>query len=153
MREHAGRRETVFHKKRAGPIAGPFTRKRRYCFIGALDDAAAGVFEAFTAFLFATLFELAGLAVVDLGAFLTFLVEVVLVVEFCGAAGVLCANIAAAVNIEIRIMRFIFVSPCGVFPLANPSCGRTLFQTLAPAGSPIAPPHGIHNERLLMKKR
>jgi hypothetical protein len=114
------------HKKRAGQIAGPFTRKRRYCFTGALDDAAAGVFEAFTAFLFATLFELAGLAVVDLGAFLAFLVEVVLVVELCGAAGVLgagvlCANIAAAVNMVVKIMRFIFVSPCGVFPLANPS--------------------------------
>jgi hypothetical protein len=83
------------------------------------------------AFLFATLFELAGFAVVALVVFLDFLVEVVLVVELCGAAGVLdaggvlCANIAAAVNRlvkpAIRIVRFIFVSPCGVFPLANPS--------------------------------
>jgi hypothetical protein len=126
MRQHADRRETVVHKKRAGPIAGPFTRKRRYCFTGALEDAAAGVFEAFTALLFATLFELAGFAVVALAVFLAFLVEVVLVVELCGAAGVLdagvlCANIAAAVNIAIKIVRFIFVSPCGVFPLANPS--------------------------------
>jgi hypothetical protein len=125
-RDHRKRSADGGIKKRAGPIAGPFTRKRRYCFTGALDDAAAGVFEAFTAFLFATLFELAGLAVVDLVAFLAFLVEVVLVVELCGAAGalgagVLCANIAAAVNIVVKIMRFIFVSPCGVFPLANPS--------------------------------
>jgi hypothetical protein len=133
MREHADRRETLVKriagtiKKRAGPIAGPFTRKRRYCFTGALDAAgAAGVFEAFTAFLFATLVELAGLAVVAFVVFLAFLVEVVLVVELCGAAGVLdagvlCANIAAAVNIVIKIVRFIFVSPCGVCPLANPS--------------------------------
>ena len=114
-------------KNRAGPIAGPFTRKRRYCLTGALDAAgAAGVFEAFTAFLFTTLFELAGFAVVALVVFLAFLVEVVLVVELCGAAGVLdagvlWANIAAADNIAIKIVFFIFVSPCGVFPLAKPS--------------------------------
>jgi hypothetical protein len=139
-------------KKRAGPIAGPFTRKRRYCFTGAL-----GAVLLAAAFLLTTLFELAGFAVVDLGAFLVFFVagavEVVLVVELGGAAGVLWANIPAAVNIVIKIVRFIFVSPCGVFPLANPSCGRTGFQTLAPAGSLPAPPRGIHGERLLMKKR
>jgi hypothetical protein len=105
------------------------------------------------AFLFTTLVELAGLAVVDLGAFLVFFeagaVEVVLVVD----AGVLWANIAAAVNIEIRIVRFIFVSPCGVFPLANPSCGHMPLGTLAPAGEAAAPPRGIRTERLLMKKR
>jgi hypothetical protein len=111
------------------------------------------------AFLFATLVELAGLAVVDLGAFLVFFVagavEVVLVVELWGAldAGVLWANIAAADNMAIRIVFFIFVSPCGVFPLANPSCGHMLFGTLAPAGDAFAPPRGNRTERLLMKKR
>jgi hypothetical protein len=101
---HALRPSRNFHsKKGAGTIASPIHKeKRRYCFTGALD-AAAGVFEAFTAF-----------AVVALVAFLAFLV--VLVVEVCGVAGaldggVLCANIAAADNIEIRIVRFIFVSP------------------------------------------
>jgi uncharacterized membrane protein (GlpM family) len=119
-------------KKGAGTTASPtFTRKsRRYCFTGALD--AAGFFEA--------LDELAVFAVVALLDFLAFLV--VLVVEVCGVAGaleggVLCANIAAAVNIVVRIMRFIFVSPlmgCFRSPLAYPSCSRMLFGTLAPAG-------------------
>jgi hypothetical protein len=97
----------------------------------------AGVFEAFW---FETLAELAVFAVVALVDFLAFLV--VLVVEVCGVAGaleggVLCANIAAAVNIEIKIVRFIFVSPlvgCFRSPLANPSCGHMLFGTLALAG-------------------
>jgi len=74
------------------------------------------------------------------GFFLAFLV--VLVVEVCGVAGaleggVLCANIAAAVNIVVRIMRFIFVSPlmgCFRSPLATPSCSRMPFGTLALAG-------------------
>jgi hypothetical protein len=98
---------------------------------------AAGVFEAF---LFATLAELAVFAVVALLDFLAFFV--VLVVEVCGVAGALeggalCANIAAAVNIVARIMRFIFVSPlmgCFRSPLANPSCSHMLFGTLALAG-------------------
>jgi hypothetical protein len=153
------------HKKRAGPIAGPFTRKRRYCLTGALDDAAAGVFEAFTAFLFATLLELAGFAVVGLAAFLAvFFLEtgaVLFVVEVCGVTGaldcgVLCANIAAADIIAIKIERFIFVSPfagCFRSPLANPSCGHMRFGTLASAGDGITPPCGIPGERLLMKKR
>jgi hypothetical protein len=115
----SGRRKI---KKGAGTIADPIHKeKRRYCFTGALDDAAgAAVFEAFTAFLLATLFELTGFAVVDLADFLpVFFFEtgagvVDLVVELCGVTGaldcgVLCANIAAAVNIEIRIVRFIFV--------------------------------------------
>jgi hypothetical protein len=97
----------------------PFTRKRRYCLTGALD-VAAGVFEAFTAFLLTTLDELAGLAVVALAGFLAvFFFEtgaVAVVFELAGAAGaldggVLCANIAAAVNIEIKIVRFISFLP------------------------------------------
>jgi hypothetical protein len=142
----------------------PFTRKRRYCLTGALDDAGA-VFEATLltgAFWLPTLVELAGFAVVPLADFLAaFFFEVVAVVfEPCGVAGgVLCANIAAAVNRvkpDIRIVGFIFVSPyagCFRSPLANPSCGHMPFGTLAPAGDSIAPPRGIHAERLLMKKR
>jgi hypothetical protein len=134
-----------FHFKKKGParLPTPFTRKRRYCLTGALDAAgAAGVFEAFTleAFWLATLDELAVLGVVALVDFFVFLV--VLVVEVCGVAGaleggVLCANIAAAVNIVVRIMRFIFVSPlmgCFRSPLATPSCSRMPFGTLALAG-------------------
>jgi hypothetical protein len=144
----------------------PFTRKRRYCFTGALDDAGAVVFEATLltgAFWLATLVELAGFAVVALVGFLAaFFFEVVaVVVEPCGVAGgVVCANIAAAVNRvvkpDIRIVRFIFVSPyagCFRSPLADPSCGHMPFGTLAPAGDFIAPPRGIRAERLLMKKR
>jgi hypothetical protein len=97
----------------------PSTRKRRYCLTGALDAPAtgAGVFEAFTAFLLTTLCELAGFAVVALGVFLAaFFFEtgaVAVVFEVAGAAGaldcgVLCANIAAADIIAIKIVRFIF---------------------------------------------
>jgi hypothetical protein len=119
-----------------------------------LDAAGvAGVFEAFTcfaAFLLTTADELAGFAVVALAVFLAaFFLEtgaVVVVFELCGVTGALvggalCANIAAAVNIvvkpEIKIVRFIFVSPlmgCFRSPLANPSCGRIDSQTLARAG-------------------
>jgi hypothetical protein len=126
-------------KKGAGTIASPIHKETPgYCFTGALGVAgAAGVFEAF---LFATLAELAVFAVVALLDFLAFFV--VLVVEVCGVAGaleggVLCANIAAAVNIEIRIVGFIFVSPlmgCFRSPLATPSCSRMPFGTLALAG-------------------
>jgi hypothetical protein len=126
-----------FRPQKKGPARRPalFNEEtRRYCFTGVLD---AGVFEAFW---FETLAELAVFAVVALVDFLAFLV--VLVVEVCGVAGaleggVLCANIAAAVNIEIRIVRFIFVSPlmgCFRSPLATPSCSRMPFGTLALAG-------------------
>ena len=98
-------------------VADPIHKETRpYCFTGALAGAA-GVFEAFTcfaAFLFATLAEFTGFAVVAFVDFLAFLTG--LVVEVCGVTGaleggVLWANIAAAVNIVNRIVRFIFVSP------------------------------------------
>jgi hypothetical protein len=103
----------------------PFTRKRRYCLTGALDDAAGAAGVLLTAFLFTTAVALAGFAAVVLVDFLAaffFEVGAVLLVVPAGApeGGVLCANIPAAVKAEIRIMRFIFVSPCGVlflFPL------------------------------------
>jgi hypothetical protein len=150
-------------------LPAPPTRKSAdYCFTGALDVATAGVFEAFAAFLLTDLAAAAGFAVVTLAGFLaaffleTGAVEVVFAVELCAGAGaleggVLCANIAAAVNIEIRIVRVIFVFSLsgGSFrsPLANPSCSRTHFQTLALAGDEIPPRRGIHDERFLMKKR
>ena len=89
-------------KKGAGTIADPIHKEKRpYCLTGALDVAAgaAGVFEAFTAFLLATLFELTGFAVVDLADFLpVFFFEtgagvVDLVVELCGATGALAGGV------------------------------------------------------------
>jgi hypothetical protein len=85
------------NKKRGWHGGQPLSQgtSRCYCFTGAA--------EAF-------LDELAVFAVVDLVDFLAFLV--VLVVEVCGVAGALeggalCANIAAADNIVIKIVRFI----------------------------------------------
>ena len=109
-------------------MADPITRSTLGYFTGAgVAAGAAGVFatflEALAAFLLATLLEFTGLAVVGLAVFgvlaafffETGAVPVVLVVELCGVTGALCANIAAADNIvdkvEIKIVRFIFVSP------------------------------------------
>jgi Na+/H+-translocating membrane pyrophosphatase len=129
-------------------------------------EEAAYCFTGAAAFLLATLDELAVLAVVALVVFLAlFFFEVgavEVVFELCGVTGaleggVLCANIAAAANMEIKIVRFIFVFSFlrGAFdlPFAIPSCGHMLFGTLAPAGDVAAPPRGIDRERLLMKKR
>jgi hypothetical protein len=106
-------------------MADPITRSTLGYVTGAgVAAGTAGVFEALTAFLLATLLEFTGLAVVGLAVFgvlaafffETGAVPVVLVVELCGVTGALdcgalCANIAAAVNMEIKIVRFIFVSP------------------------------------------
>jgi hypothetical protein len=112
-------------KKRGWPDGRPHHKEHAGYFTGAgVAAGAAGVFEALTAFLLATLLEFTGLAVVGLAVFgvlaafffETGAVLVVLVVELCGVTGALeggalCANIAAAVSMEIKIVRFIFVSP------------------------------------------
>jgi hypothetical protein len=94
-------RNLLSKKKGPARLPTPFTRKRRYCFTGALDAAGAtGVFEAFTcfaAFLLATLFELTGFAVVALADFLAaFFFEagaVVVVFELCGVTVALVGGV------------------------------------------------------------
>lgn len=77
---------------------------------------------------------------------------------FCGAAppAAACAKTAAAVNIVIRIKRFILsLSPLRVLSitLRFPSCAHSPKCTITPRGERYSPRTAIFTEHFLMKKR